>query len=80
MTEVLSVAVDILLVAPELALEVECLAALVTLGRPQPLVSLVDVLTQVGELLLACGTLVLEWKKIFEKNLNKSRWTARGRT
>ena len=55
-----SVAVYILLVAPELALEVECLAALVTLGRPQPLVGLVDVLTQVCELLLASGTLVLE--------------------
>ena len=45
MTEVLSVAVDILLVAPELALEVECLSALVALGRSQPFVSLVDVLT-----------------------------------
>ena len=55
-----SVAVYILLVAPELALEVECLAALVTLGRPQPLVGLVDVLTQVCELLLASWTLVLE--------------------
>ena len=49
--------------APELTLKVECLAALVTLGRPQPLVSLVNVLTQVCELLLACGTLVLKFKK-----------------
>ena len=46
--------------SPELALKVEGLAALVTLGRPQPLVGLVDVLTQVCELLLASRTLVLE--------------------
>ena len=60
MTEALSVAVDLLLVAPELTLKVECLAALVTLGRPQPFVSLVNVLSQVCELLLTCGTLVLK--------------------
>ena len=48
--------------APELALEVECLAALVALRRPQPLVRLVDVLTQVGELLLASRALVLKKK------------------
>ena len=54
-----SVAVDILHVSPELTLKVECLAALVALGRPQPLVGLVDVLTQVGELLLASRALVL---------------------
>ena len=47
---------------PELTLKVECLAALVALGRPQPLVSLVNVLTQVCELLLACGTLLLKLK------------------
>ncbi len=58
----LSVAVDILLVSPQLTLEVECLAALVTLRRPQPLVGLVDVLTQVGELLLASRALVLKKK------------------
>ena len=62
MTEALSVGVHILLVAPELMLEVECLAALVTLGRPQPLVGLVNVLCQVCELLLARGTLVLIMK------------------
>ena len=45
--------------SPELTLKVERLAALVALGRPQPPVSLVDVLTQVGELLLASRTLVL---------------------
>ena len=49
--------------APELTLKVECLAALVTLGRPQPLVSLVNVLSQVCELLLTCGTLVLKLDK-----------------
>ena len=61
----LSVAVDILLVTPELTLKVECLAALVTLGRPQPLVSLVNVLTQIGELLLTCRTLVLAMEIYF---------------
>ena len=68
MTKALSVAVDILLVAPELALEVECLAALVALGRPQPLVGLVNVLFQVCELLLARGTLVLIMKYVINDN------------
>ena len=71
MTEALSVAVDLLLVAPELTLKVECLAALVTLGRPQPLVSLVDVLTQVCELLLASGTLVLAMEIYFISNISE---------
>ena len=50
----------VLLVPPELALKVECLAALVALGLPDLLVCLVDVLTQVGELLLADGALELK--------------------
>ena len=54
---------DILHVSPELTLKVECLAALVALGCPQPLVGLVDVLAQVGELLLASRALVLEMGK-----------------
>lgn len=45
--------------SPELTLKVECLAALVALGRPQPLVGLVNVLAQVGELLLTSRTFVL---------------------
>ena len=45
--------------SPELTLKVECLATLVALGRPQPLVCLVDVLTQVSKLLLASCTLML---------------------
>ena len=49
--------------SPELTLKVECLAALVALGRPQPPVCLVDVLAQVGELLLASRALVLEMGK-----------------
>ena len=51
---------DVLLVPPQLALQVESLAALVTLGLPDLLVHLVDMLTQVCVLLFACGTLVLK--------------------